>query len=84
MTNLNKYHIQSNVLKVHEGGRRMCTITIITPKPSAQVLEELYAEARRRLETLRQDLVSEIMMALGASGDRAAAKIHQTLDQVLT
>jgi hypothetical protein len=62
----------------------LLAITLSLPRTSAQAIEQLYTEARRRLENLRQEMIQKIKNELRVSGDMAAARIRQTIGQART
>lgn len=62
----------------------MLATTLSLPRTSAQAIEQLYMEARRRLENLRQEMMQKIKNELRAAGDRATARIRQTIGQAQT
>ena len=63
----------------------MATVSMVNEQPfkaSAQAIEDVYREAKHRLDALRQDIKAEIKKELRTSGDRTAAKIRQVLERL--
>ncbi len=63
----------------------MATVTAQATQPlksSSQAIEDLYRQAKDRLDSLCQDIKAEIKKELRVSGDRAVAKVRRILLEV--